>query len=451
MSRPQHFGWFLARGFGPQGWGHPYLDWNYRWTSPDLYQQSARELEQAGFDLLIIEDAPSLGNTSTLDLRTRQAFGGPKHDPLLLAPYLFGATQHLGIAPTVNPAAYLPYTAARQFASLQHLSGHRLALNVVTDTGSARHFGSAPPLSHDGAYDRAEEWLDGIKQLWNSWGEGALLAVPGAGGGLGGRPGRYADGSKLTALQHRGDYFSFDGPLNAIPFTDGEPVIVSPGGSGRGLGFAGAHSDVQLALAPLDTESILAYRAKIHAAAVERGRDPRDITILFAIQPLLVSSAEEADRLVAASSRPDDAAIHLIAERQSSDLETDLTALDFEKPLDLSVFGDHVSQGSIARLLGKDDPATTPLRALLARQARLGRLSDGSGFVGTADEFADLIERLGDDADNDGVLLWGDLHPVTVHRLLDELVPILRRRGILRTEFASASDGGGLRANLADF
>ena len=438
MSRLQHFGWFLARGFGPQGWGHPYLDWNWRWTEPALYQQSVRELEQAGFDLLIIEDAPSLGNASTIDLRIRQAFGGPKHDPLMLAPYLFAATEHLGIVPTVNPAAYLPYTAARQFASLQHLSGHRLGLNVVTDTGSARHFGSAPQLSHDAAYDRAEEWLDGIKRLWSSWGDGALVE----------RPERYADGARLDAVQHRGEYFEFDGPLNAIPFGEGgEPVIVSPGGSGRGLGFAGANSDVQLALAPLDSASIRDYRARIHAAAVERGRNPADIAILFAIQPVLVSSAEEADRLVAASAHPDDAAIRLIAERQSSDLETDLTRLDLEAPLDLAVFGDHVSQGSIKRLVGAEDPSTTPLRALLARQARLGRLSDGSGFVGTAEEFADLIERLGDEADNDGVLLWGDLHPVTVHRVLDELVPILRRRGILRTSFG----GGGLRGNLRDF
>ncbi|MCU1417555.1 MAG: class flavin-dependent oxidoreductase [Schumannella sp.] len=439
MSRLQHFGWFLARGFGPHGWGHPYLDWNYRWTEPALYQQAVRELEQAGFDLLIIEDAPSLGNASTIDLRIRQAFGGPKHDPLLLAPYLFGATEHIGIAPTANPAAYLPYTAARQFASLHHLSGHRLGLNVVTDTGSARHFGSAPPLSHDAAYDRAEEWLGGIKRLWNSWGEGALIADP--------AKGIYADGSKLETVRHRGEYFEFDGPLNAIPFTEGEPVIVSPGGSGRGLGFAGANSDVQLALAPLDTESIRSYRAKIHAAAVERGRAPDDIQILFAIQPVIVSSPEEADRLVAASAHPGDAEVLHIAEKQSSDLETDLTALDFDQPLDLSVFGDHVSQGSINRLVGKHDPATTPLRVLLGGMAKLGRMTDGSGFVGTADEFADLIERLGDDADNDGILLWGDLHPVTVHRLLDDLVPILRRRGILRSEFG----GGGLRANLRDF
>ncbi|CAN5128714.1 NtaA/DmoA family FMN-dependent monooxygenase [soil metagenome] len=439
MTKLQHFGWFLARGFGPQGWGHPYLDWNYRWTEPALYQQSIRELEQAGFDLLIIEDAPSLGSASTIDLRVRQAFGGPKHDPLLLAPYLFAATEHIGVAPTVNPAAYLPYTAARQFATLQHLSGHRLGLNVVTDTGSARHFGSAPALGHDAAYDRAEEWIGGIKQLWNSWADGALIADPARG--------RYADGSLLAPTRHRGEYFEFDGPLNAIPFTEGEPVIVSPGGSGRGLGFAGANSEVQLALAPLDAHSIRSYRAKIHAAAVERGRDPRDIAILFAIQPVLVASAEEADRLVAASANPDDATVLTIAERQSSDLETDLTALDFDRPLDLSVFGEHVSQGSITRLLGGLDPATTPLRALLAKQARLGRISDRTGFVGTAEEFADLIEDLGENADNDGVLLWGDLHPVTVHRILDELVPILRRRGILRTEFG----GGGLRANLADF
>jgi FMN-dependent oxidoreductase (nitrilotriacetate monooxygenase family) len=437
VTKLQHFGWFLARGFGPHGWGHPYLDWNYRWTNPDLYQESARALEQAGFDLVIIEDAPSLGSADTIDLRVRHAFGGPKLDPLLLAPYLFAATRHLGIAPTVNPAAYLPYTAARQFATLQHLSGHRLGLNVVTDTGSARHFGTAAQLGHDAAYDRAEEWLAGIRDLWRSWDDGALLEDTATG--------RYADGTRLRTVRHRGEHFGFDGPLNAVPFTDGEPSIVSPGGSGRGLGFAGANSDVQLALAPLDEASITAYRGRIHDAARAAGRSPDDIKVLFAIQPVIVSSPEEADRLVAASAHPDEAALTLIAQRQSSDLETDLTALDLDKPLDVGIFGDHVSQGSIRRLIGGHD-ASAPLRQVLAAHARLGRLSDGSGFVGTAAELADRIEELGTWG-NDGVLLWGDLHPVTVHRMLDELVPILRRRGILRSEYT----GGGLASNLAAF
>lgn len=437
MSRLQHFGWFLARGFGPHGWGHPYLDWNYRWTEPTLYRDAVRALEQAGFDLLIIEDAPSLGSAETIDLRVRQAFGGPKLDPLLLAPYLFAATRHLGVAPTVNPAAYLPYTAARQFATLQHLSGNRLGLNVVTDTGSARHFGAAPPLGHDAAYDRAEEWLGGIRELWRSWPDDALIADPARG--------RYADGTRLEAVRHRGEHFAFDGPLNFVPFTGGEPVIVSPGGSGRGLGFAGHNSDIQLALAPLDESSIRAYRAKIHDAARAAGRRPEDVKVLFAIQPVLVSSPEEADRLVAASAHPDEATLRQIAERQSSDLETDLTALDLDAPLDTAVFGEHVSHGSIRRLVGAHAPDAT-LREILTAHARLGRLSDGSGFVGTAGELADRIEELGTWG-NDGVLLWGDLHPVTVHRMLDELVPILRRRGILRAEYAD----GGLRANLQSF
>lgn len=438
MSRLQHFGWFLARGFGPHGWGHPYLDWNWDWTRPDLYQQSARELERAGFEFVLIEDAPSLGSPETIDLRVRHAFGGPKLDPLLLAPSLFQATTRLGVIPTVNPAAYLPYTAARQFATLQHLSGDRLGLNVVTDTGSARHFGDAPQLSHDAAYDRAEEWLDGIRALWNSWGEGALVRDAATG--------VYADGTKLDPVRHRGEYFAFDGPLNAVPFRRGEPVIASPGGSGRGLGFAGANSDIQLALAPLTEQSVRAYRAKIHAAALERGRSPSDITIMFAIQPVIVSSPEEADRVVAASAHPDDAALRVIAQRQSSDLETDLTVLDLDAPLPEGLFAEHVSQGSIRRLIGDRDAATAPLRAHLTALSRAGRISDRSGFVGTAEEFADMIEELGEWG-NDGVLLWGDLHPVTIHRTLDELVPVLRRRGILRDELSD----GGLRASLRSF
>ena len=437
-GRPQHFGWFLARGFGPHGWGHPYLDWDYYWTRPGLYQQSARELEQAGFDFVLIEDAPSLGSAETIDLRVRHAFGGPKHDPLLLAPYLFQATQHLGVIPTVNPAASLPYTAARQFATLQHLSADRLGLNVVTDTGSARHFSDAAPLGHDDAYDRAEEWLTGIRSLWRSWGEGALVRDAASG--------VYADGTRMDATAHRGAHYAFDGPLNAVPFERGEPVIASPGGSGRGLAFAGANSDIQLALAPLSEKSVREYRARIHAAAVAAGRAPSDVTIMFAIQPVIVSSAEEADRLVAASATPSDATLREVARRQSSDLETDLTSLDLDAPLPEGLFADHVSQGSMRRLVGDRDPATTPLRAHLGALARLGRISDRSGFVGTADEFADLVEELGEWG-NDGVLLWGDLHPVTVHRTLDELVPILRRRGILRREYT----GAGLRADLRAF
>lgn len=425
MSRAQHFGWFLSRGFGPHGWARPYHEWNYRWKEPDLYQQSARELEQAGFDFVLIEDALSIGiSPSTLDLRVRKAYGGPKHDPWTLAPYLFAATRSLGVIPTANPAAWHPYTAARQFASLQHLSGGRLGLNVVTDVGSAHHFGQER-LSHDAAYDRAQEWLDALRLLWRSWDDDALI--------LDAASQVYADGTKIRAVEHRGEYYSFDGPLNAEPLPR-EPLIASPGGSPRGIGFAAANSQIQLALSNLDVDAVRSYRERVRQAAVAAGRDPAAIRTMFVFKPLVAASVEEADRIVAASADPDEATLRAVAEAWSSDLETDLTVLDLDRPLDPGIFGEHVSQGTIRGLRGRFDSFDdVPFREILAGKARLGRIGDGiSGTVGTADELADLIEALGDDADNDGLIFSGDLHPVTLHRALDELVPILRRRGILQ-------------------
>jgi alkanesulfonate monooxygenase SsuD/methylene tetrahydromethanopterin reductase-like flavin-dependent oxidoreductase (luciferase family) len=424
MTRRQHFGWFLSRGFGPHGWGHPHHDWNYDWTRPELYQQSVRTLEQAGFELLIIEDALSLGNADTLDLRIRSAYGGPKHDPLLLAPYLFDVTERIRIAPTVNPLAYSPYQAARQFATLQHLSGGRFGINVVTDVGSSRHFG-AEPLDHDGAYDRAEEWLAAVKRLWASWGDDALIADAATG--------HFADGSLLDAFAHRGAHYTFDGPLNALPFGErGEPIVVSPGGSPRGLGFAGANSQVQLALASLDVQTVRVYRHRVHEAALAAGRSSDDIDVLFVFKPIVAASPDEAQRIVDASAHPTDEVLLEVAAGQSSDLETDLLSLDLDRPVDPAMFGDHVSRGSIKGLLGSYDSfEDATLRELLTAKARLGRIATRSGYVGTADEIADFIEELGAEADNDGFIFSGDLHPVTVHRMLDELVPVLRRRGLL--------------------
>lgn len=439
MSRMQHFGWFLSRGFGPQGWGQPSADWGDDWTRPRLYQQSVRDLERAGFDLVVVEDALSLGNPDALALRVDRAYGGPKHDPLMLAPYLLDATEHIGIAPTINPMSLPPYTAARQLATLNHLSDGRLGANIVTDVGSSRHFG-LDPLPHDAAYDRAGEWLSGVRELWGSWRDGALVQDAASG--------RFADASRLDAVRHDGEHYRFEGPLNAIPRPEGDPVIVSPGGSPRGLDFAGTHSDVQLALARLDPARIREYRSRVHAAAAAHGRDPEEVAVLLVLKPVVVSSREEAERIVDASATPDDAALRRIALAHSSDLETDLTVLDLDRPLDPGVFGDHVSRGSIAGLLGRvDDPADATLREVLAQHARLGLISDRSGLVGTAEEIADAIEELGEEADNDGFLLSGDFHPVTVHRYLDELVPVLRRRGVLRREYGD----GGLRGNLRDF
>lgn len=439
MTRRQHLGWFFSRGFGPQGWGRPDWDWQWDWRGPALYQQSARELEQAGFELIVAEDAPSLGGADTIDLRIREAYGGPKHDPLMLAPYLLAATARIGVVPTINAGLTPPYLAARQLASLHHLSGHRAGVNVVTDVRSARHVG-AEELAHADAYARAEEWIAAVRALWRSWGEDALVEDA--------ETGRFADASRLDPVRIEGEHVRLEGPLNAVPFEHGEPVVVSPGGSDAGLGFAGRHSHVQLALARLDVDAVRAYRARVHEAATAAGRDPSEVKVLLVLKPEIVASDAEVDRIVEASRTPSDDELRTVLAGQSSDLETDLVSLPLDEPLDAAVFGQHVSKGSIAGLLGPFDRfEDATLRELATAKAVKGALRDRAGLVGTAHDVADFIEQLGDEADNDGFLLSGDLHPVTVHRMLDDLVPILRRRGILRRSWP---DAPGVLASLAD-
>ena len=415
MTKQQHFGWFLSRGFGPHGWARPYYEWNYDWRKPGLYQEGARTLEQAGFDFVLIEDALSVGiSPETLDLRVRKAYGGPKHDPWTLAPYLFAATEHLGVIPTANPAGWHPYTAARQFASLQHLSSGRLGLNVVTDVGSAHHFGQ-DRLPHDAAYDRAQEWLDALRLLWRSWDDGALIADP--------ETQIYADGSKIRAVEHRGKYFSFDGPLNAEPLPS-EPVIASPGGSPRGIRFAGENSaDPARAVQPRRRRGPRLPRARPRRRCRARPRsEPRSRRCSSSSRSWrppsrrpIASSRHPLTRTTPPSSQ--------VAEAWSSDLETDLTTLDLDRPLDPAIFGEprvaghHQGSARSVRLVRR---CALPRRSSPARHGSGVSATASAAPSGTAEELADLIQALGDDADNDGLIFSGDLHPVTLHRALDE-------------------------------
>lgn len=435
MTKAQHFGWFLSRGFGPQGWGKDYYDWGYDWSDPALYQEGARYLEQAGFDLIVIEDALSLGSDATRHLRVKSAYGGPKHDPVSLAHYMLAATSHIGIVPTVNTLSLHPYTAARQFATLQHLSGGRAGINLVTDVGSSRHLGQEK-LPHDAAYRRAGEWIDAARELWHSWPEGALIENAATG--------EYADGRALEPRRFEGEFYTAEGPLNAAPYPE-DPIVVSPGGSPIGLAFAAQHAEIKLAMTDLDPANVRAQREKVRAAAVAAGKDPDGIRTMFVLKPIVVGSDADADALVERSRTPSDESLAEILLGLSSDLDTDLTGLPLDEHVDPAVFGDHVSRGTIAVLLGRFasfEDAT--LRELLAQKARLGRIGAGTGLVTTPTELVDFIERIGEEADNDGILFSGDLHPVTLHRVLDDVVPELRRRGILRRSYPE----GGLRANL---
>jgi len=430
----QHFGWFLGAGFGVQGWGDPTYGIGYDWKQPRVYQDAAAVFEASGLDLLIIEDGVTVPDTygGTSEVNLRDARFVPKHDPLPLVPYLLSATERIGIVPTLSASFYEPFTAARLLATLQHFAGGRLGFNVVTSGSdlAAQNYGLDKQVEHDLRYDRAQEWVDVVRALWRSWDADAIVEDT--------ERGVFADFSKVRTIDHQGQFFQVRGPLNTAPLAE-EPVMVQAGASGRGQDFAGQNSDVVLQLSSTP-ERMKAYRDSIRAVASTAGRDADALKVLFVVNPIITANDEETASVRARRSELTQAAIDEALQGVSYLSGVDFKKFDLDAPLpELTT---NSNQGTLDNFV-KSAPAGSTLREILQVRAN----KDGLAVIGTADQVADQLGELGDAVGGDGFLFTGQVHPAHVHRVLDPLVPALRRRGLLRTELGD----GGLRSNLADF
>lgn len=432
MTSPVHFGWFLGAGFGVQGWGDPTYGVGYDWKQPTVYQDAVRVFEGAALDLLVIEDGVAVPDTyrGTAEVNLAAARFVPKHDPFPLVPYLLGATERIGIVPTLSASFWEPYTAARLLATLQHFAHGRLGFNVVTSGSdlAAQNYGLDKQIEHDLRYDRADEWVDVVKKLWRSWEPGAVLEDT--------ANGVYADFSKVHTIDHEGRFFRVRGPLNALP-PEEEPVMVQAGASGRGQAFAGKHSDVVLALASTP-ERMKAHRDQVRQAAADAGRDPDAITVLFVVNPIPTRNAAETDAVRSARAELTQAAIDEQLQSISYLTNVDFAAFDLDEPL--PSFETNSNRGTLENFV-KSAPAGSTLREVLTARAK----ADGLAIVGTPTEITDRLGELAEGSGADGFLFTGQVHPAHVHRTLDPLVPALRDAGLLKRELPATT----LRGNLA--
>ncbi len=429
-----HFGWFVGHGFGVQGWGTPGYALGYDWKKPAIYQDAVRAFERSGLDLFIIEDSLTVPDTygGTAQVSLAHASFAPKHDPLALVPFLFSATEHLGIVPTVSASFYPPFTAARLLATLQHFSNGQLGWNVVTSGSdlAAQNYGLDQQIEHDTRYEKAEEFVDVVRRLWRSWEPDAVLEDVDAG--------VFADYTKVHAIHHWGEFFKVRGPLNTAPLPE-EPVLVQAGASPRGKAFAGGHADVAIALAR-GADGMKAYRDSIREEAANAGRNPDDVKVLFVLKPTVTGSAAEAEELKEQRK-----------ELTQRDIDSQLNSISYLSVIDFKEFDldeplpelrTNSNQGTLEHFVRAAPPGST-LRQIL--QARSG--GAGDSIVGTAGQVADYLQETAEYVGGDGFLFSGFVDPVTVHGVLDRLTPELRRRGLLRSSYGD----GGLRANLLDF
>lgn len=430
-----HFGWFLGNGFGPQGWGEPAFETEYDWRQPDMYEEAGRLLERCRFDFLVIEDSLVVPDTyrGSAEVPLREARFAPKHDPLALVPFLTRATSHLGVVATVSAAHTEPFTIARHLGTLQHFSRGRVGFNLVTSGSdlAAQNFGLDTQREHDLRYDRADEWVEVVQALWRSWDSDAILADSATG--------TYTDFTKVHPIHHVGKFYSVRGPLNIAPLVDGEPVLVQAGASGRGKRFAGTHGEVVIGL-PGTPARMRAFRDGVRDEAIAAGRDPDAVKVLFMLSPIVTANDEQTRDVRRVRSVLTQEAIESELAMYSFFSVVDLGQFDLDAPLPAIETNSDI--GTLEAFIASGPPGAT-LREIL--QARAD--ADARYLIGTADEIADELERLAEESGADGFLFTGRVHGAHLHRVLDPLVPVLRRRGLLRTEYGAST----LRANLADF
>ncbi len=438
MPRPFHLGWFL-QGSSVQAWGEPFTGAIGRdWRQPELFCDMARQLERACFDYILIEDSSYVGESygGSREVYLKHGLAVPRQDPAITATLMAAATSRIGIVPTFATFTHPPYLLARMIASLDQVSAGRIGWNMVTGSSdvAARNYGLDRLPDHDLRYDMADEYMQAVGGLWDSWEPGAILADE--------ESGVLVDHTKVHAVDFEGRWFRTHGPLNSGPCPQGRPVIAQAGGSPRGRQFASLHADTIVASIK-GAPAMRAYREDVRARAAAQGRDPDRVKVLFLVNPVIAGSQAEAEAKLAERKSRAEAQVPQLLAFFGKITNIDFARYDLDAPvdtLDLRTNGHQQSLDDFKRVAGK--------RSL--RQAMLDyRGSSGSvELVGTPDSVAAQMAEAMEEVGGDGFLFsMGDVSRRTVAEVADGLVPALQRRGLSRRAYAHAQ----FRDNLLEY
>ena len=188
-------------------WRYPSADLGF--LTMDYYTRIGKVLEEGKFDCVFFDDRLAMPGVYGGSVAEAVRYGARpvKLDLTAVLGGIIGATSRIGVGATYSTTYYQPYHVARTFATLDHLSGGRAAWNVVTSVNDseAQNFGLSAAMDHDRRYDKADEFLQTVAALWDSWDDGALIMDKEAG--------EFADPAKVHEINHKGEWFSVRGPL----------------------------------------------------------------------------------------------------------------------------------------------------------------------------------------------------------------------------------------------
>jgi FMN-dependent oxidoreductase (nitrilotriacetate monooxygenase family) len=386
-NRQLHFGlMFWATGTHPAGWRYPGSKADAAYDI-EFIQKTTRIVEDAKFDFLFLGDRlatdPALAATNPAQMS--------RLEPFVAGSAIAAATSHIGIVVTANPTYYDPYTLARLFASLDHLSKGRASWNLVTgaDAIAAANFSRDEHWETQKRYDWADEFVDTVRDLWDSWEDEAFIRDR--------ETGRFVDESKVHAIRHRGKYFAVEGPLNVARPPQGQVVLLHAGTSERSRQLGAREADVIFAAGP-DIDTAKEYYADIKTRALAYGRAPHEIQILPGLMVTVAETTAEANAI--------------------RDKLEELRPKSAQ-----AVTGQRARAGALGQQdMNPQKPTASP-----------------RGLVGNPQEVADHIERWFVEEACDGFNVFPNSVPGSVQAFAELVIPELQRRGLFRTDYSGAT------------
>jgi FMN-dependent oxidoreductase (nitrilotriacetate monooxygenase family) len=381
----------------------------------DFVQETARIAEQGKLDFLFVADGLYINEKSIPHFLNR-------FEPLTVLSALASVTRHLGLVGTLSTSYSEPFTVARQFASLDHLSHGRAGWNVVTSPleGSAKNFSREKHPDHALRYRIADEYLDVVKGLWDSWEEDAFIRDKASG--------QFFDPAKLHTLNHHGDFFQVAGPLNIGRTPQGRPIIFQAGASEDGKKLAARHADAIFTHHETLAEAQAFYR-DVKQQLEQHGRHDDELHIFQGVSVIVGDSeadAEQQYQTTAALVSINDALNYLGRYFEHHDFS--------QYPLDepFPEIGD-LGQNSF-RSTTDEIKRNARERQLTLRQVALESASPRPRFSGTAEQVADGLQAWFESRAADGFIIQGGT-PDTFPRFVEKVVPILQARGLFRTDY----------------
>ena len=429
MHRQLHFNAFLwPDGYHESAWRISTSDVR-RVLGLDYWADLARIAERGLLDSVFLADNIAIAEYRATHLPQTQ------FDPISLLSALAGVTTSIGLIGTGSTTYSQPWDLARRFATLDHLSGGRAGWNIVTTIVSlaGANFGQTHP-SHADRYARAQEFVDVVTRVWDSWADDAIVGDR--------RRGIWADRGLLHAPHFHGQFYDVEGVLPFPRPPQGHPVLVQAGQSAAGIGLAARYAELVFS-GPPTLDAAISFRKRLHSEVKAAGRYPDQVLVTPALMITLADT-------------------HARAQERKQELE-DLASPDFRwqnalytAGLDPDAYDPDVPLLSqLAIQPGSDQRAEQLLEA--ARKQPTASLREVAGsvtggaaqmdFVGTPEQLAAHMISWQDAGAVDGFTIMGSTLPEELTTFVDHVVPILQRRGRFRTEYSGPTlrDHLGLR------